>query len=811
MKNQETINGKFIGIKEKNNTFAVEKEFTIDKISKSALKITALGLYFAEINGKRVGDAYLTPGWTNYTKTLQMQTYDVTDMLKVGINKIVVTVNDGWYCGALKWLQKIKTYGEQSAVCAELDLGNEKISTDESWTARESHIRESGIYDGEIIDYTCTLKPLTVCNVSYDKTRLVPQISGTVKNDERLSVRKVIKTPSGDMIYDFGQNFAGVVEIKTPENFNGTLTLKFAEILVNGEFYTDNLREAKATDVFTVCGEKTIVPEFTYHGFRYLKIEGAVLDKDSITAIVRHTEMCRTGKIYVDNARVQRLIDNALWSQKSNFMDIPTDCPQRDERIGWTGDINMFLPVASFNYDVRAFMKKWLKTLRDDQSETGEIPYWSPDGLMNDKHTAAAWCDSIVFVPWKLYCIYGDESFLAENYAAMKKFVSAKEKTMVNGLVASGFEYGDWLAPDVDGLQTFPEHGRTDVYFISSVFQAESYNILSQTAKILNCADEAKEYALKYKSTIAAIRKEYFTKSGRFALDTITAETLALYFGVVEKKYRNSIVALLEKNIEKHRYRIASGFIGTTFLPVTLAENGLFDSAVKLLLNSAAPGWLYEVDMGATTIWERWNALLANGAPNPDGMNSYNHYAYGSVVEFIYRKIAGIERKSAGYKTIELSPSPANGILEIRAEYESASGKIVSGYKIKNGKITYSFEVPVGVKAAICLPNEQPVKCGGGKYSYVRDFKESEYMPFDLETDVDAVLSNPVAFEVFNEVFDGLFAGKEIPSWISSSRSLGFAFTYLAEHKNISEEYYHKKLKLANIGFIEKTKKNSES
>ena len=330
------LNGKFIGVKEKTNTFTVEKKFNIKNKQNAVLKVTALGLYFAEINGVRVGDCYLTPGWTSYNKTLQAQSYDVGDLLKEGENVIAVTVNEGWYCGGLTWLKKRENYGKQPAVCVELVCDNLSIYTDESWTARESYIRESGIYDGETVDYTAELKPLSVCEVEFDKTALVAQQCEPVRDIERLAVREIIHTPNGDTVYDFGQNIAGVVEIITPEDFGGTLTLKFAEILIRGEFYTDNLRGAKVTDKFTVKGKKTLCPEFTFHGFRYLKITGGEIPKENITAIVRHTDMQRTGTLTTSNSRFNRLISNIVWGQRGNFVDIPTDCPQRDERLDWT-------------------------------------------------------------------------------------------------------------------------------------------------------------------------------------------------------------------------------------------------------------------------------------------------------------------------------------------------------------------------------------------------------------------------------------------------------------------------------------------
>lgn len=311
--------GKFIGVIEKSSVFVVEKKFTARANESAVLKATALGLYFAQLNGVRVGDAYLTPGWTSYNKMLQVQEYDISALLKEGENVLSLIVGEGWYSGGLTGEQRRNIYGEQTAVCADLILSDHTISTDESWTARESYIRESGIYNGKTQDLTVKLQPLTVCEVAFDKSVLVPQISERVRNLERLAVKEVIHTPAGELVYDFGQNMAGVVEIKTPKNFNGTLKLQFAEILVNGNFYTDNLRSAQATDMFTVKGARTLVPEFTFHGFRYMKLTGAELPKENITAIVRHTDMIRTGYIETSNARFNRLMDNVVWGKRETL------------------------------------------------------------------------------------------------------------------------------------------------------------------------------------------------------------------------------------------------------------------------------------------------------------------------------------------------------------------------------------------------------------------------------------------------------------------------------------------------------------
>jgi len=798
------LNGKFIGVKEKTNTFTVEKNFNIKTKQNTVLKVTALGLYFAEINGVRVGNSYLTPGWTSYNKTLQVQEYDVTDLLKKGENLITITVNVGWYCGPLVWDKRRNNYGEQSAVCADLILQSGVISTDESWSARESYIRESGIYDGETVDYTAKLKPLSLCEVAFDKTVLVAQQCEPVRDIERLAVKEIVHTPNGDTVYDFGQNLAGVVEIKTPENFDGTLTLKFAEILIHGNFYTDNLRGAKATDTFTVKGAKVLVPEFTFHGFRYLKITGGEIPTENITAIVRHTDMKRTGVLQTSNRRFNRLITNIVWGQRGNFVDIPSDCPQRDERLGWTGDINAFCNTASFNYDVRAFMKKWLNDLRNDQKETGEIPHVAPD-VLGDKCTDAMWCDCITMVPWNLYRNYGDIGFLKDNFAAMKKFISAREKTMKNGIICEGHEFGDWLALDQEKTSYESLIGRTDIYYLTNVFQVNSLKIVYETAKILGESADEKIYKEKYEKQLTRVREEYFTAGGRLCFDTITAQVLALYFNIVPEQHRAKLAETLNQNVITHNYSLATGFIGTTYLLYALADNGYMQTAQKVLMNNGYPGWLYEVDMGATTVWERWNSLMPDGTPNPDGMNSYNHYAYGSVMEFVVRRIVGVEAAEAGYKKVKIAPNPCKGLAEIKAEYQSVSGKITAGYKQKDGEITFFAEIPEGVEAEIILPNEQPVKVQGGSYSYEREWENLDLPPFTPESMVNEVFENPVAAKAFNQVFGGIFHTNGELDWMRRFATLQFMAEFREKEGKLKLSDFPDMLERANQRFEELT------
>lgn len=768
------LQGSFIGVKEQADTFVLEREFTLASVKKATLRATALGIYFAEINGNRVGDAYLAPGWTSYRHRLQVQEYDVTALLREGKNTLSLTVNDGWYCGRLTWQGKRKMFGEQSAVCADLIADGERIlSTDMQWRARESAIRRSGIYDGERTDLTAERKALTPVDVPFDKQKLVPQENEPVRTVQRLPVKEVFRTPKGELVYDFGQNLVGVAEIRTPADFEGTLTARFAEILVDGNFYTDNLRSAEATDTFTAKGAHIFAPEFTFHGFRYMKLEGAVLPAESVTALVRYTDMKRTGRIETDNGRFQRLYENVIRGQCGNFVDIPTDCPQRDERLGWTGDINAFCTTAAYNYDIRAFMKKWLADVRCDQAENGEMPHVVPDVLGNF-HTGAMWSDVVTMVPWALYRMYGDLSFLADNFGAMQKFIAAREGNMENGLIARGQEYGDWLAMDNEALLGNGVLGRTDPYYLTNVLHVNSLKIVARAAGLLGKAKEEEIYRKKYEGHLARVRREYVTQGGRLVLDTVTAQAVALQFGIMPEEHRAALAARLHENVLRHGYRMVTGFIGSPFLLFALADNGYFETARRVLLNNGFPGWLYEVDMGATTIWERWNSLMPDGTPNPDGMNSYNHYAYGSVMEFVYRRIAGIEAKEAGFASVRIAPHPCKGLPHFCASYDSVRGKITSKYSQEDGKITYVIEIPDNIAAEIVLPGEAPVAVTGGVHTLERPSEDLYAEPYTPESAVTEVFENPKAVQAFNEVFGGIFTGTEIAWMKDGPKTLQF-------------------------------------
>ena len=441
---------------------------------------------------------------------------------------------------------------------------------------------------------------------------------------------------------------------------------------------------------------------------------------ESVTAIVRHTDMARTGHITCSNPLFDRLMQNVVWGQRGNFLDIPTDCPQRDERLGWTGDANVFCQTAAFNYDVRKFFKKWLADVRNEQFDSGELTHVIPNTLGSHKSSCdAVWADCITMIPYKLYEMYGDISFLSDNYEAMKKYIGAFELYKEDGLVKKGHQYGDWLSLDTEYFFGDNEaHGGTDKYLLANVFYSVSVNIVSKTAKILGFKNDYKKYCDLYKQIVKGIRREYFTPNGRILSETITAQTVALTFNIVPEKYRTNMAAALAENVKKHGYHVTTGFIGTAYLLYALSDNGYFDVAEKVLMNEEYPGWLYEVKSGATTIWERWNSLMPDGTPNPQGMTSFNHYAYGSVMEFVYRRVAGINAVEPGFKKVRISPHTVDGIDSLTASYQSVNGEIISGYKIENDKITYSVEIPEKIYGEVYLPEcEGPVFIGSGKFS----------------------------------------------------------------------------------------------
>jgi len=713
------------------------------RIKRARIYATACGVYEIELNGKKVGDAYMAPGWTSYHKRLQYQTYPVTDMLK-DENEISITVANGWYKGELGFDIRANHYGDRTALRAMLlveytDGSVETFGTDTDWEVFTGAIRSSEIYHGETVDYT-GLKKDDYLNYTSIQERLGPAVlfdqidkigqivaqeSEPVRITKRFPVRKKMVTPKGELVLDFGQNLTGLVEVKLPPLTGDRLTIRYAETLdEKGNFFTDNLRGAKCTDTFIYTDmqvDQVVMPRFTFHGFRYIALDGVADDVNTerFISCAMHTDMVESGSFECDNELINQLQSNITWGQRSNFLDIPTDCPQRDERLGWTGDAQVFCNTASYNFQTMKFFEKWLHDVAAETSEEFGVPHVVPN-ILGQQEGAAAWSDCATIMPWNLYQTYGDPQILESQYESMKIWVQyIRNHCDENGLWMSRFQYGDWLALDIEN-GSIDRTGGTDKYLVANAYYAYSTRILRDTAEVLKREADSREYGLLYERIIEAINAEFVTSTGRLVSETQTACVLMLHLNLVKPEHRGRVMRILEENVGAHRNHLTTGFVGTPFLCHCLSENGRHDLAEEIFLKEDFPGWLYAVKLGATTIWERWNSVLEDGSiENESGMNSLNHYAYGSIGEWMYRKIAGINPLAPGYKRILIKPLLTHGMSEVRAEYDSAYGVIKSGWSCRDGKLKISVTIPANTTAKVIFPeNNGEAEIGSGTYEY---------------------------------------------------------------------------------------------
>lgn len=715
--------------------------FLPGEVERARAYVCGLGLYELEVNGEKVGNEYLTPGFHSYDFWLQYQTYDITSFLRKGKNGIGAMLGNGWYKGRFGFGGiDADIYGDRFALICELDIrlkdgSSVVVGTNEKWKCKESAVRFSGIYDGEKIDARmetdgwsgpdcpdAAWRDISIANISFEK--LTARRSLPVLVQQRLQPVEVIVTPRRETVLDFGQNLTGWVEFECDLPAGSAVRLQFGETLQNGCFYNKNLRTAKAEMTYVSDGHRRKVrPHFTYFGFRYVKLSG--FDKvspGSFTACSLYSDMEQTGRIVTSDSRVNRLFQNALWSQKDNFLDVPTDCPQRDERMGWTGDAQVFCATACFNMDTPAFYGKFMEDLRKEQSACGgSVPNLVPCiklkteeeiDYLGQSGGSAAWGDAATVIPWTLYLFYGDKSLLEEQYPAMKAWADyIKRQDDGDGgsrLWKTGFHFGDWLALDNPDKES--RVGGTDVYYVASAYYYFSTSLIGRAAKAL-CREEDAAYYSKLAAEIKeAFRNEYFTPSGRIAVDTQTARVLALFLDLVPDGYREKILKELKQKIETRGMHLDTGFVGTPYLCRVLSENGANDYAYALFLQEGFPGWLYEVKLGATTIWERWNSILPDGKVSGTGMNSLNHYAYGSIVEWMYRNMCGLNpgESRPGFKSAIIRPFPDKRIHEVAMEYRSAAGLYrISWRHESDTSICYRITIPFDAKATLLLP------CGG--------------------------------------------------------------------------------------------------
>jgi len=703
------------------------KQFaTSKKVASAIAYVTGHGMYEAQINGKRVGDAYLTPGWTSYNKRLQYQVYDVTSLLNQGQNAIGVSLGSGWYRGHLAWGENKDIYGKTLGLLFQLQIeytdgSKETVVSDESWKSSTGAVRFSEIYDGEIIDSRLDKKGWSqpgyddsqwsgVKTAAFGPEKLIATYNEPIRKHETFPALRVWTTPKGEQVIDFGQNLVGWVTVKASGKSGDKIVISHAEVLdKQGNFYIDNLRAAKEQNEYILSGNgvEEFEPHFTFQGFRYIKVEGypGTINLENFKAVTLYSDMPRTGTFSSSNVLLNQLQHNIQWGQRGNFLDVPTDCPQRDERLGWTGDAQVFSRTASFNMGVNNFFSKWLKDVAADQGNNGSVPFVVPNVLGPNAGGSAGWADVATIVPWNMWLAYGDKRILEDQYPSMKAWVGYMEKASKNDLWNTGFHFGDWLfyRPDDDN------DGRsaiTDKYLIAQAFFAHSTQLLINTAKVLGKTDDVNSYSVLLEKIKAAFLKEYMTPSGRLVSGSQTAYVLALNFDMLPESLRAQAAERLVQNIKSYDNHLTTGFLGTPYLCHVLTRFGYPDVAYTLLMQDTYPSWLYPVKMGATTIWERWDGQKPDSSFQTPGMNSFNHYAYGAIGDWMYRSVVGIDTDDSltGYKMIQVKPHIGGGLANASASLKTNYGMVAAGWKNSAGTIELDVEIPANTRATVYIP-----------------------------------------------------------------------------------------------------------
>ncbi len=741
------------------------------EVIRGRLYISGVGLYEASINGEKVGCDVLAPFFNDYHAAIQAQTYDVTDLLQAD-NTIEIMLGNGWYKGRLGYDGDAAIYGKQFAAIAELHLeyadGSEQIVlTDESWKVKPSDITASDIYDGETIDRTIYRDERPVSEavlVQHPDKAPIDRYSMPLQVMEQLPVAEVIRTPAGEWVLDFGQNFTGVVSFRAHDLHDGeTIVLEHGEILQNGNFYHDNYRSAQTKITYISDGrQEWVCPKFTFMGFRYVKVTGwpGTPEAEDFIGNVIYSAMDATGTMETGHEKVNRLLSNVLWGLKSNFVDMPTDCPQRNERLGWTGDAQVFAPTASFLMDTKAFYRKFLWDMRTDQvRHDGAVANFLPN-IHNEPGGAAVWADAAAFIPETVYQAYADEGLLRETYPLMRDwvdFVTREDEKRPGGakhLFDFRFTFGDWLA--MDGVTEQSMKGGTEDAYIASIYYYASVCKVLTAARILGNAADEKKYASLKDRIFDALIQEYFTPAGRLAVDTQAAYIIALRFGVW--KDEQALIRGLRDRMRRDGYRIKCGFVGAPLICETLADHGLFDLAMHIFLQEKFPSWLHCVNLGATTIWERWNSVLDDGSISGTGMNSLNHYAYGSVANFAVRNIAGLTPTEPGYRRVRIAPQIDARLGSMNLHYRSASGTYVVRWDIaQDGALNLHVEIPFDCEAELVMPGSSESRIlVAGSYDFTD--RSGDYgMLYTMDTMLDDMAGDERAMQVLQTELPGAY------------------------------------------------------
>lgn len=722
------------------------KQFTIDKAIKHAyLSICGLGLYEAYLNDQFVNEEFLMPGYHSYDTHIQFQTYDVAGRIKQGQNEMSVLLGNGWYKGRLGFDGGFdQLYGDRLSLIFELyveyiDGTSTIIYSDEDCVCKQSYILDHGIYDGETIDMTrnCeTLYPVEA--ISFDYSLLTPRYSPRITIKKKIKPIKYMVTPKGEHVLDFGQNLTGWIEVNTSSSFKIT----FGEVLQNNCFYNENYRTATFGFRYISDGKKRWVrPHFTYFGFRYAKIEKMdELHPDDFHACLITSEMEHTGYIETGHELVNQLLSNIKWSQMDNFLDVPTDCPQRDERLGWTGDAQIFSGTALFQMNAIPFFRKYLHDMLCEQElDHGAVPNVIPtpkpkiEHYMDQEHlekgmqvikmfqdkNMCPWADAATIIPWNLYLFSGDIGLLEKTYPNMKLWVDqAMQLARESGneyLIDSGFHFADWLA--LDGSEG-SAIGATDMHFVASMYYYHSTILLSKAAHELGY-DEGEAYH-KYAMNIKQAIREKYLRDGIVSVDTQTGYILAIHFQLLEEQELQLNIERLVEKLHQNNDHLDTGFVGTPYLNFVLSKHGFIKLAYDLLLNESYPSWLYEVKLGATTIWERWNSILADGSINQEGMNSLNHYAYGAIGEWIYREVCGLNQLEPGFKKALIAPKVDHRLGHCECSYHSVNGLYHIRWEfLEEHQLQMIVDIPFGCEAVFYMPiTNEKMELQHGHYSF---------------------------------------------------------------------------------------------
>lgn len=771
-KMQEGWQGRWITAEGEAANVRMRRDFRLAKgkaVRRARLYICGLGLYEAYLNGAKVGEEYLAPGCTAYDRWIQVQTYDVTDSLAEN-NALTVLLGDGWYKGRFGFRGQKEIYGAAQALLCELrvtyaDGTEDVIASDAGWQAGESPVRFANIYDGETYDASLEERyglPVRLAEgIGYG--RLSDRLSPPVKVMETLRPAQVLHTPKGETVLDMGQVMTGWITFRDPGKAGHEYRLSYGEVLQEGCFYNGNLRTARQEFTYVSGGrEEWARPHFTFYGFRYVKLEGFdQVDPYDFVGQVLYSAMEQVGFAHTGQEKVNRLIDNVRWGQKGNFLDVPTDCPQRDERMGWTGDAQAFCATACYQMDSAAFYTKYLHDMAQEQSvRQGAVPHVIPAFGMTGS-PSCAWADAAAIIPWTLYLFYGDRGMLRTQYTNMTQWVGwlrmEDERTGDHRLWRGGHHFADWLALDA----AYPASctGGTEPEFIASAYYLYSVLLTAKAARALGREADAADYDRLAGEIRAAIRREYFTPSGRLAVRTQTACILTLFLGLAEGAEEARVCAMLNRLFEESRMELRTGFVGTAYLCRVLSLHGFGHLAYTLFLREEYPGWLYEVNMGATTVWERWNSILPDGRISDTGMNSLNHYAYGAVLEWLYRDVAAIAplEEAPGFRRVRMAPHIDPRLGEASFGFESPVGRYESAWQVEDEHtVRWQIAVPFGGEAELALPpcqvegdvcfrqegGEMRAVVAAGRYDLRCRFDKAPWAPMLMDTPLRQLLAD---------------------------------------------------------------------